>query len=99
MKYFEKLKSKWEIDSNWQVLVILLVFSVAGMSVVFVRKFVFSVLGITESDPLWLKTLIWLFTIPPTYHVLLLIYGTLFGQFQFFWGFFKKTLRRLVPSS
>lgn len=98
MKYFEKLKSRWDIESNFQVLIILLVFSAAGMSVVFVRKFVFSLIGISESDPLWIKIVLWLVTIPPTYHTLLLIYGTLLGQFQFFWGFSKKMLQRFVPS-
>ena len=99
MKYFQHLKSKWDIESNWQVFIILLVFSITGFSAVFARKLVFSLLGIAESDPFWLKTLVWLLTIMPLYNIFLLTYGAIFGQFQFFWGFFKKMMRRFVPGS
>lgn len=99
MKYFQHLKSKWEIESNWQIFVILLVFSITGFSAVFARKFVFDLLGIAESDPFWLKTLVWLVTILPLYNIFLLTYGAIFGQFKFFWRFFKKMMRRFVPGN
>ncbi len=97
MELLQKLKTRWDIESNWQVLVILIVFSVTGFSAVFARQFIFDLLGIVEKDPFWFKTLIWVLTIFPIYNILLLLYGALFGQFNFFWGFFKKMMTRLVP--
>lgn len=97
MKLFEKLKSRWDITSNWQVFVILVVFSLTGFSVVFARRFVFALLGIEEADPFWFKFLIWLITIFPLYNIFLLLYAALLGQFGFFWGYFKKMMKRFVP--
>lgn len=97
MELLNKLKLRWGIESNWQVVVILVVFSFTGFTAVFARRFVFDLLGIVEQDPFWLKTMVWLVTIFPIYNVFLLLYGTLFGQFEFFWRFFKKMMYRFVP--
>ena len=35
---FEKLKKRWNIESNTQVLVILVVFAVTGSTTVYVKK-------------------------------------------------------------
>lgn len=97
MRLLEKLKTRWGIESNTQVAIIFFVFSVAGFAIVYVRKLVFSLLGIEAQDPFWLKTIVWLLTIFPLYNVSLLIFGTLLGQFEFFWWFFKKALFRFIP--
>ena len=87
---FEKLKVKWGIRSNWDVIAILIVFAISGSSIMFVKPLWFSVFGVTESTPFWLKTIIWLAMVFPTYQAFLLIYGFLFGQFRFFWAKEKK---------
>ncbi|MEX0844621.1 MAG: DUF6787 family protein [Balneolaceae bacterium] len=97
MKLFEKLKVRWGITSTWQVFVIIVVFSFTGFSAVYARRFVFDILGIVHQDPFWLKAVVWLLTIFPLYNIFLLIYGAIFGQFEFFWNFFKKMMRRFVP--
>jgi len=85
---------RWGIESNIQVFIILLVFSSTGFSALYARRFIFDLLGIAENDPFWLKSIIWLVTILPGYNIILLIYGALFGQWEFFWGFFKKMISR-----
>jgi hypothetical protein len=97
MKLFQKLKSRWGITSNWQVVVILIVFAGTGFTALYARRFVFNLIGIIETDPFWLKAVVWLVTILPLYYIFLLIYGALFGQFEFFWGFFKKMINRMIP--
>lgn len=97
MELLNKLKLRWGIESNWQVVVILVVFSCTGFTAVFARRFVFDLLGIVEQDPFWLKSIVWLVTIFPIYNIFLLLYGALFGQFDFFWSFFKKMMYRMVP--
>jgi hypothetical protein len=97
MKFIEKLKTRWGIDSNLQVIIIFIVFSIAGFSIVYARKLVFFLVGIEAQDPFWLKATVWLLAVFPLYNIFLLIYGTIFGQFQFFWKFIKKAVFRFIP--
>ena len=90
MSYFERLKAKWGISSNLSVILILVVFSLAGMSVLHVGRFFLGFVGVDEGTPFALKFLAWLFFIFPAYQVLLLMYGLLFFQFNFFWQKEKK---------
>ena len=80
-----KLKKKWNIDSNWDFILIMIVFSIAGMSIVYVRRPLFHVLGITATTPFWIKFVAWLIIVFPTYQINLIIFGFLLGQFNFFW--------------
>jgi hypothetical protein len=89
----ERLKKKWGITSNLQIILIMVVFSLAGMSIGFVRRPLFHVFGIEPTTPFWIKTLVYLASIFPIYQVLLLIYGTLLGQFRFFWEKEKKMVQ------
>jgi hypothetical protein len=97
MSLFDKLKSRWQIESTSQVIVILIVFSCTGFSAMYAKEFVFKLLGVSPDLPFWIRTLIWLVTILPLYNVLLLFYGTLFGQHKFFIWFLKKTFGRFIP--
>ena len=95
-----KLKKKWSIDSNWDFILIMIVFSIAGMSIVYVRRPLFYVLGITAATPFWIKFITWLIIVFPTYQINLIIFGFLLGQFNFFWEKEKQMGRfflRLVP--
>ena len=82
---FEKLKTKWNIKSNFDFILIMLVFSLAGMSIGFFRSPIFHFFGITPHTQWWIKVLVYLPLIPPIYQFNLLVYGFLFGQFDFFW--------------
>lgn len=96
--FIEKLKIKWGLESVFQVIIILLVFSITGSTVVFLRKFLFGVLGFDESTALWLKTVTYILFVFPAYQLLILGYGALLGQFDFFWKKEKKlfhTIKRL----
>ncbi len=89
-----KLKKRWELETTWDVIVVLFVFSITGSSVVFVRKPVFVLMGI-DSDTSWvIKVLMWIVVVFPTYQLLFLFYGFIFGQWKFAWKFEKKMLRR-----
>ena len=96
--FIDKLKNRWGIESTLQVFIILIVFACTGFTALYVKKFFFSWIGVATDDPFWYRTTIWLLTVLPAYQVLLLIYGTIFGQFKFFWGFLKKTFGRFLPS-
>lgn len=91
---FRKLKERWEVKNNFEFVMILLAFSLAGSSITFVRPPIFHALGIDKIDSLWLVVPLYIIILMPVYQVLLLTYGTLVGQFKFFWNFEKKMLRR-----
>ncbi len=94
---FEKLKKRWEITSNIQLILILISFSVTGSLSVMVRKPVFEYLSIGSDTNLLIKIFMSILIITPTYQVFLLIVGSLLGQFRFFWKFEKKMLSRIFP--
>jgi hypothetical protein len=86
---------RWEVDHYWQVGLILFIFAITGTTALYVRKFVFQLIGITESTPFWLEAIMWAVIVFPAYQILFLIYGFLLGQFEFVWRFEKKNLMKL----
>lgn len=93
--FLGKLQDKWELNSIYQVIIVLLVFSLTGSTVVFLRKALFGLIGFDETTDFWIKTITYIAFVMPAYQFLLLAYGALFGQFQFFWNKEKKMLRRI----
>ena len=91
-----KLKEKWGITSDFQLVIILIVFSVTGSIAVWIAKPLLDFVGLDKSavSP-WVFWPIRISIIFPIYQVLIVIIGALFGQFKFFWNFEKKMLVRL----
>jgi hypothetical protein len=90
----KRLKEKWGVESNLQFWTIILVFTLTGSSITFIRKPVFELLGIGDHSAWWVWWGTWLLIVYPSYQILLIIYGSILGQFKFFWAFEKKMLRR-----
>jgi ferrochelatase len=88
----QKFKNKWNIKSNLQLIIILVVFSVTGSAALVVRKFAFQLLGIQPDTSLFIKVPLYILILFPSYHFLLLIIGSLVGQYRFFYAFQKKSL-------
>lgn len=93
--FLNKLKNKWQLESLLQVVAVLAVFTLTGSTVVFLRKFLFSLLGFDDATPFWIKTVTYLLFVFPAYQVMLLGYGFLLGQFRFFWEKEKKMVSRI----
>lgn len=85
-------KERWNIKSNWQVFVILLVFAITGSSAAYLSKPILTLFGISKENP-WQYYPLYIILIFPVYQVLLVSFGFIFGQFTFFWAFEKKMLR------
>lgn len=94
-KLIEKMKKRWGVESLGGVLLILFIFSITGMSALYVRKFAFGWLGIGAETPLWVETVAWIAIVFPSYQLLFLFYGFILGQFEFVWQFEKKSLHRI----
>ena len=92
----KRLKEKWGIKSNFQFIIILIVFSVTGSLAVWVAKPILELVGLDKSavSPcvFWPIRIAIIF---PIYQVMIVVIGALLGQFKFFWDFEKKMLVRL----
>jgi hypothetical protein len=95
-KFWEKLKVRWGISSDWQVAVILLVFTLTGFTFLFISPYIDELFGLSDDDPLWLKIVVFVLVTLPVYNVLLIIWGTILGQFKFFKNFIIKFFSRLL---
>jgi hypothetical protein len=74
---------------------IFFIFAITGSSTLFVKIPLFEFFGFDSSTSWWIVIPVYLLTITPTYFIILLFYGAIFGQFKFFWEFEKKMFRRL----
>ena len=88
---FDKLKKRWGLKSNTQVLIIFIVFGITGSGSLYVSNPVMDYLSIS-SDNIILRIII----ITIIYQFILLIVAFIFGQFKWFWNFFYKKLFKKI---
>ena len=92
---FKKLSKKWILNSRWEMIRVFFVFAITGSSSMFVGRPIIKLLGITKENlnpaVYWILFIILALLF---YQILLVFFGWLFGQFEFFWNFEKKMLRR-----
>lgn len=99
--YYKRLKEKWGVSSNFQLVIIFIVFGITGSLSVQVGKPILDFINLHpenfESIPTgdFLYWTIRVLIVFPLYQVLLIIVGTLFFQFRFFWNFEKKILKKI----
>jgi cellulose synthase/poly-beta-1,6-N-acetylglucosamine synthase-like glycosyltransferase len=91
----EKLKERWNVRNGWDVLVILIVFACTGFSVLYAKRGLFHLIGLTTESPTWLRWTVNILIILPLYQVILLAWGWIWGKFDFFWEFEKRMFRRI----
>lgn len=93
----EKLKQRWGLKTNWDVIAVLLVFSINGSFAAYIGKPLFKSLNFTPetADPVWTYYIVRFFTIFIIYQITFPIVGWFLGQFKFAWQFEKKFLSRL----
>ena len=87
----KKLKQRWGLTSNFQVLLIIIVFSINGTFAAYIAKPLTEFIGLSKDNPLlfWPVRILLIFFI---YQITLPIVGFFFGQFNFFWNFFTKKM-------
>ena len=91
----EKLLKFLKVDNYFRLFIIFTVFGITGsLSVVLGKYLLISIFSsnILNSEFYWLIRILLIF---PLYQILLIIIGTLFGEFKYFWAIEKKILLRL----
>ena len=92
----DKLKKRWGIESNFQLIIIFIVFAITGSTAAKLAAPLTEFIGLSKTNTnLWLYWTVRILIIFPAYQVLLVFFGWLFGQFTFFWNFEKKMLRKM----
>ena len=97
-KFLDRMKQHWQINSNLQAILILIVFALTGFSTLYSHRLIDYLLGIDNSSDLWLKSIIFVFLILPIYTILLYIWGILLGQKKFFTKFIRIKIKLLSMS-
>lgn len=94
--FINKLEKKWIVNQRWELIRIFLIFALTGSSSVFVGRPFIKLLGVSK-DNLHISVYYALFIVISLifYQILLLLWGWILGQFDFFWRFEKKMLKRL----
>ena len=86
----KKLKERWGITSNFQIVIIFIVFGITGTVSAYISGPLSDII-INENDLHWsIKLLIRILVLTPIYQVLLLFFGYIFYQYRFFYNFVKK---------
>ena len=88
---FNKLKKRWGLNSNTQVLIIFIVFGITGSGSLYISNPIMDYLSIS-SDNIILRIII----VTIIYQFILLIVAFIFGQFKWFWNFFYKKLFKKI---
>ena len=87
MMFMDKLKKLFRVSSTYQLIVVFIVFGITGSLSLVISAYI--------SDFFNLDNIILsIITVLVIYQVLLIIIGTLFGEFDYFWDMEKKILSR-----
>ncbi|MBN3520851.1 hypothetical protein JYB62_12655 [Algoriphagus lutimaris] len=91
--FLQRLQTKWKLDSVFQVILVLVVFACTGFTILFIKAPILDFFGVEKGG--FVNTLLYLLLVLPLYQIFLLVYGFLFGQFNFFWEKEKQIFRRI----
>ena len=89
----QKIRNLFKVESNIQLIIVNIVFAVTGTASVYLAGIIIDFFGLDVLNSFVYWTLRILLLIP-VYQFLLIIIGTLFGQFTYFWQMEKKILKR-----
>ena len=89
----KRLKERWGITSNFQIVIIFIVFAITGStSAYFSGPLTDYIIGVDSDLNPFIKIVIRIIVLTPIYQVLLLFFGYIFFQYNFFLKFVKKFL-------
>jgi len=91
----EKIRKLFKVDSNYQLLIVNIVFAITGSLALYFAGIFLDLINIslnnTNTFVYWTLRII---LILPVYQVLLLLVGGIFGEFKYFWAMEKKIISR-----
>lgn len=94
--FWTKLKLRFNIESDFQAILVLFIFSIAGSSILFVKQPIFHFIHYDEIHNTFLKVVVYIAFIIPTYYLMLFIWANVLGQGKIFNPMIRKMLKRYV---
>ncbi len=91
----KKIFKIFKVDDFFRLFIIFTVFGITGTLSVFLGKYLFMFFLLDKIENNFLYWTIRILIIFPLYQILLIIVGTVFGEFKYFWSIEKKILKRL----
>ena len=89
------LRDKWNLKSNFQLVIILIVFAITGSGSLYISKPLMEFLSISnENMDIYLYWILRFLIVTLVYQFVLLLVAFVFGQFNWFWNFEKKMLKK-----
>lgn len=101
LKLFKFLEKRWKVSHRWKVIRIFLIFALTGSMSVIVTNPIFEFVGFTKSlfNSIPAGSVIYyilkFILILPFYKVLLVFFGWIFGEYNFFLNFALRLAKRL----
>ena len=90
------LKDKWNLKSNFQLVIILIVFAITGSGSLYISKPLMEFLSISsENMDIYLYWILRFIIVTVVYQFVLLLVAFVFGQFNWFWNFEKKIFKKM----
>lgn len=90
------LKNRWGIKTNFQLVIIFIVFAINGSLSAKISSFCMNQMGFNKQNLHWsIYYFMLIILVMPLYPFMLIIIGYIFGQFDFFFKFSKKMLKSI----
>ena len=92
----EKIRRIFRVDSNYQLLIVNVVFAITGSLALYSAGYLLDLMDLNDTN--MNQVLYWtlrIVLILPVYQILLILVGSLFGEFEYFWEMEKKIINRL----
>ena len=90
--FWIKIKSRYDVQSNWHAAFILFIFAIAGSSILVVKDPIFNFVGYYKVPYGVLRVLAYLGIILPTYYLSLFLWSNILGQGRIFNPMIKRML-------
>ena len=92
----KKIRNFFKVESNYQLLIVNIVFAITGVTSLYFADYILDIFLINQNNYnsffYWVGRILVLL---PLYQILLVLFGTLFGQSSYFMAMQKKTVQRV----
>tara|TARA_B100000579_G_scaffold423099_1_gene425876 strand:- start:580 stop:870 length:291 start_codon:yes stop_codon:yes gene_type:complete len=91
----EKIRKLFKVDSNYQLFIVNIVFAITGSLALYFAGILLYLININnENTNTFIYWTLRIILILPVYQILLLLVGTIFGEFKYFWAMEKRIINR-----
>ena len=95
MNFLNNIKDRWGIESDFQFITILIVFAITGSTSLLISGPILDFINLKQLITVnWVYWLVRIIIIFPIYQLLLIVIGSLFGQYKFFKNFIKRMFKK-----